>query len=162
MTRVPAFIAATLLAALPATAQDAASIIDLICGRTVHYWDPGLGNQIEYTAADGQAYLWHGDTDQLVVGTWEVTAITLDIGEVCYVYEPGAFSLDDPGSEFCFRWDDLIEDVPADGVRDGDPYNLASGEQPFSLPRDRPVSLEDLRARFPDQPPERACGLLMM
>lgn len=162
MTRALQALGALVLTALPVQAQDAASIIDLICGRTVHYWDPALGNQIEYTAADGQAYVWHGDTDQLVTGTWEVTQITLNIGEVCYVYDPGSFGSDDPGSEYCFRWDDLIEDVPSDGVREGDPYNLASGTQPFSLPTDGPVSLDDLRARFPDQPPERACGLLMM
>lgn len=150
------------LCALPAAAQDAASIIDLICGRTVHYFNPALGNQIEYTAPNGDAFLWHSQTDQLVIGIWEVNEINLDYGEVCYKYLPGSFSDLDPGSEFCFDYDALIADVPTDGVREGDPYNLASGQMPFPLPFDTPVSVEDLREAYPDQPPERACGVLMM
>ncbi|MBO6604865.1 hypothetical protein [Rhodophyticola porphyridii] len=155
-------IFAAALTALPAGAQDAASILALICGRTVHYFSPELGNQIEYTAPDGSAYLWHSGNEGLVLGTWEVTEITPDIGEVCYVYRPGSFGADDPGSEFCFDWEMLISDVPQDGVRDGDPYNLASGLRPFALPFTRPVSVAALRTEFPDQPPERACGTLMM
>lgn len=150
------------LSVLPAQAQDAASIIDLICGRTVHYFNTALGNQIEYTAPDGSAYLWHSQTDEIVVGIWEVSQITLDLGEVCYKYLPGSFGPTDPGSEFCFDHAALVEDIPTDGVREGDPYNLASGTRPFPLPFDIPVSVEDLRAEFPDQPPERACGVLMM
>lgn len=144
------------------TAQDAASIIELICGRTVHYFNPALGNQIEYTAPSGEAFLWHSRTNQLVVGIWEVTEITLDLGEVCYTYLPGSFGPDDPGSVFCFDYDRLIADIPSDGVREGDPYDLASGTQPFPLPFETPVSVEDLRDQYPDQPPERACGVLMM
>jgi len=150
------------LSALPAQAQDAASIIELICGRTVHYFNGGLGNQIEYTAPNGSAYLWHSRTEQIVIGIWEVNEITLNIGEVCYKYLPGSFSEDDPGSEFCFDYDSLVADIPADGVREGDPYNLASGQMPFPLPFDRPISVKELRDGYPDQPPERACGVLMM
>jgi hypothetical protein len=155
-------LAIAALSALPAQAEDAASIIELICGRTVHYFNPALGNQIEYTAPNGEAYLWHSLTDELVIGIWEVNEITLNVGEVCYKYLPGSFSDTDPGSEFCFDYGALIRDIPADGVRDGDPYNLASGEAPFPLPIDTPMSVEDLRDAYPDQPPERACGVLMM
>jgi hypothetical protein len=161
MIRLPALALAT-LTALPAGAQDAASIIDLICGRTVHYFNTGLGNQIEYTAADGSAYLWHSSSDDVIIGLWEVTALTLDIGEVCYKYLPGSFGPEDMGSEFCFDYEELVADVPADGVREGDPYDLASREIPFALPFDVPVSVDALRDAYPDQPPERACGTLMM
>lgn len=150
------------LAALPAPAQDAASIVDLICGRTVHYFNTDLGNQIEYTAADGQAYLWYSGAETLITGTWEVTALSLDFGQVCYVYAPGSFGPDDLGSTFCWSYEELLRDIPESGVREGDPYDLASGSLPFVLPFDRVVSVESLQERFPDQPPERACGLLMM
>lgn len=159
--------AALLLVALsavarPAPAEDAASIIELICGRTVHFFDASSGNQIEYTAADGSAYLWHSQADAIIIGTWEVTQITLDSGEVCYRYEPGSFSATDPGSEFCFDYGGLVIDIASAGVREGDPYGLATGEMPFPLPLDTPVSVARLREIYPDQPPERACGLLMM
>jgi hypothetical protein len=155
-------LAIAALSALPAQAEDAASIIELICGRTVHYFNPALGNQIEYTAPNGEAYLWHSLTERIVIGIWEVNEISPGVGEVCYKYLPGSFSDIDPGSEFCFDYGALVADVPADGVREGDPYNLASGEMPFPLPFENPMSVEDLRDAYPDQPPERACGMLMM
>lgn len=159
-TALPALLA--LITALPATAQDAASIIELICGRTVHYYNPDLGNQIEYTAADGTAYLWFTGSDKLAIGTWEVTAISLDLGEVCYTYQPGSFGPLDTGSTFCWTYQALLDDIPTSGVREGDPYDLASGTAPYPLPRETPVSVTAMRQDFPDQPPERACGLLMM
>ncbi len=61
-----------LLAGSPASAQGAVdALFDLLCGRTVHFYDAG-GNQIEYTSGDGSAYLWFNGIEDVIVGTWGV------------------------------------------------------------------------------------------
>ena len=147
----------------PALAEDAATIRELLCGRTLHFFDAEIGNQIEYTASDGTAYLLHNDIDGVGLGTWRVTEDSAPEGaQVCYTYQPGTFGPEDAGSQFCFGYNDLVVDLQPNGVRDGDPYRLTEGKRPFLLPIDRPASVASLRAQYADQPPERACGMPMM
>lgn len=64
--------APTLLAADPVGAQGAVdALFDLLCGRTVHFYDAS-GNQIEYTAGDGTAFLWYHGLEDVIVGSWGV------------------------------------------------------------------------------------------
>ncbi len=175
------------LGAAPANAQGAVdALFDLLCGRTVHFYDLS-GNQIEYTAGDGTAYLWFHDLPGVIVGTWGVYSNqevqdrlpggSDDTGpdggldgrdilegpsfgaQVCYEYGPGAFGPLDPGGFHCFSEAELFETVVAGGVFAGDRYGLRDGEPPFILPEHPFQTLESFEADFPELPPEPACGV---
>lgn len=126
----------------------AAEIVELLCGRTVHYHSPGIGNQIEFTDPNGSAYLWHPLPGGLVTGIWWLDAPQDGETQVCYTYPEDAFG---PGSggDHCFTYGDLVEHVPLDGIRDGDPYDLASGKEPFPLPAFPPIPPAALAQTFP-------------
>ncbi|MBF9044993.1 hypothetical protein HKCCE4037_16745 [Rhodobacterales bacterium HKCCE4037] len=176
-----------LLAAGPASAQGAVdALFDLLCGRTVHFYDTG-GNQIEYTSGDGSAYLWHPASDETIVGTWGVYSdeevaernndgsgdegrdgglSSEDVfdsptfgAQVCYEYPPGSFGPLDQGGFHCWTEQRLFETVVQGGVFPGDRYGLADGEPPYPLPEHPFVELESFDADFPQLPPEPACGV---
>ena len=73
----PALLSVAVLAAGSSQAQDADMLFDLMCGRTLHYYNPGvpfgagIGNQIEYTSPDGSAFLWHPNGEGVIIGSWE-------------------------------------------------------------------------------------------
>ncbi len=162
------------------------ALFDLLCGRTVHFYDLS-GNQIEYTAGDGTAYLWFYDLPGVIVGTWGVYSDAEvedrqndgsgDTGrdggldgsgvfdsptfgaQVCYEYPPRAFDLLDPGGFHCFSEAELFGTVVAGGVFAGDRYGLRDGEPPFILPEHPFQTLESFEAEFPELPPEPACGV---
>ncbi len=176
------------LAVVPtaANAQAVDALFELLCGRSVHFYDPS-GNQIEYTAGDGTAFLWfHGQPD-VIIGTWGVYSdaevaerrddgssdegrdggldstdlFSAPIGgaQVCYEYGPGAFGPLDTGGFHCFDEVDLFETVVNGGVFPGDRYGLRDGEPPYLLPEHPFVMLDSFDADFPQLPPEPACGV---
>ncbi|UWQ97196.1 hypothetical protein K3728_08280 [Rhodobacteraceae bacterium M385] len=180
------FCALTIFA-LPANAQaNVDALFDLLCGRTVHFYDSS-GNQIEYTAGDGTAYLWYHDLPDVIVGSWGVYSdaelrelqndgsndtgrdggldsrelFDLPIGgaQVCYEYPAGGFGPLDPGGFHCWDELDLFETVVEGGVFPGDRYGLRDGEPPFNLPEHPFQTLESFDADFPQLPPEPACGV---
>ena len=144
----------------PAAAQnpydDAAALTELLCERSIHFYDEGIGNQIEYTAPDGTAYLWHPESDTVVIGTWQVETPDGGIASVCYRYDPGAFE-NYLGEPICFSYGGLAEDLAPDGIRDGDPYGLADGTIPAPLPAHPMLDPGALRAEFPDVPRGPTC-----
>lgn len=173
--------------ALPANAQAVDALFDLLCGRSVHFYDAS-GNQIEYTAGDGTAYLWFHGMPDVIVGTWGVYSDSEiaernndgsgDVGrdggldsvdlldapafegaQVCYEYGPGAFGPLDPGGFHCFDEVLLFETVVEGGIFPGDRYGLRDGVPPYLLPEHPFVELESFDADFPQLPPEPACGL---
>lgn len=134
----------------------AADIIELLCGRTVHYHTPVIGNQIEYTHPDGSAYLWHPLAGDMAIGTWELEFPDGAPDQVCYTYPDGSFG---PGSGgvHCFTYPDLIADIPMEGLRDGDPYDLSTGNAPFALPAFPPILPSELAKDFPAAPRGPGC-----
>jgi hypothetical protein len=156
--------AAALCVPVAASAQSAATIRDLICGRTVHYHTPGIGNQIEYTAPDGTAYLWYPDMPDAIIGTWQITPQGLDDAQTCFTYPldevDGAFGIYD-GDPICFNSAALVRDVPERAIRDGDPYNLETGQVPFVLPSFPYLSIEELKRDFPAVELPDGCDALL-
>lgn len=182
-----AFLCALVVTAVPANAQAVDALFDLLCGRSVHFYDAS-GNQIEYTAGDGTAYLWFHGQPEVIVGTWGVYSdaeiaqrrIEDALGEdflgeglfdgplpdgptagaqVCYEYGPGAFGPMDTGGFHCFDEVLLFETVVAGGIFPGDRYGLSDGTPPYLLPEHPFVELESFDADFPQLPPEPACGV---
>lgn len=179
-------LAAVVAAPLPVQAQAVEALFDLLCGRTVHFYDTS-GNQIEYTAGDGTAFLWYHGLSDVIVGSWGVysdaeVAERLNDGsgeegrdggldssdlfdlptpgaQVCYEYPPGGFGPLDPGGFHCWDEVDLFETVVEGGVFPGDRYGLRDGVPPFVLPEHPFQRLESFDADFPQLPPEPACGV---
>ncbi|MBF9032147.1 hypothetical protein HKCCE3408_17240 [Rhodobacterales bacterium HKCCE3408] len=157
MNATRGLVLAFCLSACPAAAQDPAAVYDLLCGRTAQFYSPGIGTQIEYTAPDGRAFLWFPGQDDVILGTWEVGQMTDGVAELCYVYEPGSFTGED-GETFCFTYPGLIADLVEGGLRDGDPYDLMSGEVPFVTLPFSEVDPTGLKTEYPDQPQAPACA----
>lgn len=144
--------------ASPVQAQGVEALFELLCGRSVHFHDEG-GNQIEYTAGDGTAYLWYHGIPEVLVGTWGVFD-TPGIGpQVCYEYDPGAFGPLDTGGQHCWTEERLFETVIQGGIFEGDRYGLRDGEPPFLLPEQPMQTLESFEDDFPELERERVCGL---
>ncbi len=157
MIRIAAALAA-LLSTPAAQAQATDALFDLLCGRSTHFYDEG-GNQIEYTAGDGTAYLWHHTDTEVIVGTWAVSTTEEGAAQVCYQYPRGAFGVELVLPTYCFSESDLFDTVVQGGVFDGDRYGLRDGQPPYPLPEHPFVPLESFDADFPRLPPEPTCGL---
>ncbi|MBL4628637.1 MAG: hypothetical protein JKY00_11500 [Roseicyclus sp.] len=178
-----AALCALAISSTSANAQAVDALFDLLCGRTVHFYDPS-GNQIEYTAGDGTAYLWFHDLPDVIVGTWGVYSDgeldqrgegngtsrediggsdllnqPLDGAQVYYEYGPGAFGPQDVGGFHCFDELELFETVVSGGIFPGDRYGLRDGVPPYTLPEHPFVPLENFDTDFPQLPPEPACGV---
>ncbi|MEL6532094.1 MAG: hypothetical protein AAFN09_03805 [Pseudomonadota bacterium] len=158
------------LAAQPGAAQDASILFDLLCGRTVHYYDPGIptgtgiGNQIEYTSPDGSAFLWHPDDDDVIIGTWSVEPDTEGNGMVCYEYPEDSFDqalIPYNGEPICFDGMGLTNDIVDLGIRNGDVYGLSDGIPPFEMQSHPQLGIEDLRGQFPQDAPATGCVAMM-
>ncbi|MEM6610428.1 MAG: hypothetical protein AAF689_17850 [Pseudomonadota bacterium] len=144
--------------ALPATAQSAVDIVELLCGRTVQYYSVTIGNQIEFTDPDGTAYLWHPfAAGGVVIGDWRIEVPDNADVQVCYTYPDGSFG-PDTGGDHCFTYAGLIDDIVEDGIRDGDPFDLRTGVAPFPLPLNPPLPAARLSEMYPDQDRGPGCS----
>lgn len=77
-----------------------ASFDQMFRGRTSMSADPCHGEQIEYNAPDGKAYLWYGTNADVVVGEW---AIVSDEGDP-RVVALNRFKNGDPVPKYCQRY----------------------------------------------------------
>lgn len=147
------------LAILPvdATAQSNVSLHDQLCGRTTHSYYGG-GNQIEYMRADGSGFFWRYGRSDSVGGQWWVVENQLGGEDVCFRYEAGAFSPVSPLQEHCTNGTVFMNNLIPDGLRDGDPYDLESGDAPFYLIARPLIPTSNLARQFPDQPRDGACN----
>lgn len=157
------------VSALPASAQDASMLFDLLCGRTLHFYDPGvptgagIGNQIEYTAPDGSAFLWHPDDAEVIVGSWEVLPQENGTAQVCYEYPPDSFAnslIPYDGGPICWDGGGLTNDIVPLGVRNGDPYGLSDGVPPFEISDHPALDSQILREQFPQEAPATGCEVM--
>lgn len=104
---------------------------------------PGPGSQVTYLAADGRAYLWHPGEKKILPGRWVLRA-ERDSHEVCVGYAPdstGRAAVRAAGDLNCILLGDLALSVTETGK--GDLFDLASGQAPYILGRDR-TTLEKL------------------
>lgn len=109
---------------------------------------PGPGTQLEFLANDGWSYLWYPGNRGVVRGQWTLHH-WYDKYAVCFRY--GAATLKpktkDPRDSFdCTLLSDYAPTVTE--LVEGDPFNLASGQLPFVLVRDK-TTIDDLLKRRP-------------
>ncbi len=155
MKRAALAIAAC-IAASQAAAERVSHVFELLCDRTLHYFDPGVGNQIEFTTADGRAYLWFNGEPDVITGTWEVLEPAPGQIEICYHYDPQATT--PAGQTYCHAYGTWLITIQENGIRDGDPYGLQNGQIPFLLPRIPRLPPEGFEADYPDGPRGAGCA----
>lgn len=141
--------------ATPLRAETVADVFELLCNRTLHFYDGGVGNQIEYTSADGAAFLWFNGEPDIITGVWEVLEQDQGRIEICYTYDPQPAAPN--GERFCHDYATWLTTIPENGIRDGDPYDLASGQIPFRLWHSPALPPESFDAQFPDLPRGSGC-----
>lgn len=98
------------------------------CGKTLLFYDPGHGNQIEYLDPAGRCYLWYPGNSSIVVGKWraDTTNIYFQYGLNTYnpiTPQPGGVWNESPIAPWSAS---IMEAVP------GDIHNLKNG-LPFVL-----------------------------
>ncbi|MEM9757497.1 MAG: hypothetical protein AAF914_15955 [Pseudomonadota bacterium] len=151
-----------MLVASPGQAESVAIAFEFLCDRTIHYFNDGIGNQIEYTSPEGGAYLWFPDTPEVIVGTWDVFERDDGVVEICFEYPANSFGFDGltiNNSEIhCFEYGAWVADIQEDGIRDGDPFQLASGEIPFMLQAYPRLPSEILEATSEEVPRGAGCA----
>lgn len=143
------------LTATQAQADTVAAVFELLCDRTLHYYDDGVGNQIEYTSADGAAFLWFNGMTEVITGAWEVLENTPGQIEICYTYDPQPVAPE--GEVFCHDYAAWQVTIQENGIRDGDPYALSSGQVPFNLWQTPRLPPEAFDAQYPDLPRGAGC-----
>jgi hypothetical protein len=120
-----------------------------ICGNTHHFY-AGPGNQIEYHAPDGTAFLWHPEAEDVVVGTWRMGESAAGDPLLCYTYPIDSLRPGFNGEEFCNDAAVQIAATVPGGVSRGDRFNLSSGEQPFPIQAHPMWPPESYPDRFPE------------
>ncbi|WP_437320808.1 hypothetical protein [Sorangium sp. So ce385] len=114
--------------------------------KTVLYYDPSHGNQIEYTGPDGRAFLWYPTNRSPLPGDWRI-----DGQRICFQYGESSFNpvTGDHGGEWECTPLEQHERHMVDSVS-GDVFGLATGSLPFRLPvHPRFDSIADVKALAP-------------
>jgi len=144
--------------AAPAVAVETPeSLANLLCDRTIHVYY-NIGNQIEYLSPNGETFFWHPFVAEIVSGTWRTTRSEAGETQVCFQYPEDAPFPGGGGDEFCLNGAWFLSTFLEDGLRDGDPYNLRSGNVPYPLPPDPPVDVGKLSEDFPSQDRAAYCA----
>jgi hypothetical protein len=98
--------------------------------KTLLFYDPSHGNQIEYFAPDGKCYLWYPGNKRALPGHWRMEGDT-----ICFLF--GSNTYNPVTGEIGGNWDKRPFKHFAATVAhtaDGDVHGLATGQVPYSLP----------------------------
>ena len=108
-------------------------LAEIYIGQTNRYYEPGHGVQIEYTAPDGNMYLWYPGNRQVVTGTWRLDGET----HICFNYQSN--SRNPLTGNSGGRWECQYVTIQSDRITEraaGDLFGLAEREMvPFRLQR---------------------------
>lgn len=106
-------------------------IQEKLSDRTYMYLQDGHGIYLEYTAADGQLFMWYPYNGGVVKGTWDVVDMS-DGPRACYQYRGayhGVTGEYEPNE--CIDAGQTLSSMNVLDYRDGDPFNLSSGHIPY-------------------------------
>lgn len=98
--------------------------------KTLLFYDPSHGNQIEYFAPDGKCYLWYPGNKRALPGHWRMEG-----DSICFLF--GSNTYNPVTGEIGGNWDKRPFQSFAATVEhtaDGDVHGLATGRVPYSLP----------------------------
>lgn len=97
--------------------------------KTLLFYDPSHGNQIEYFAPDGKCYLWYPGNKRALPGHWRMEG-----DNICFLF--GSNTYNPVTGEIGGNWDKRPFNHFAKTVArtaDGDVHGLATGQVPHSL-----------------------------
>ncbi|MEQ9609689.1 MAG: hypothetical protein RLN99_18675 [Kiloniellaceae bacterium] len=108
----------------------------------------GAGTQVEYLAETGEAYLWHPDQRDIIVGVWDIP-VSSNPYRVCFLYPNARKDWASGKTEdlaFCEALGAYAELV--NETAEGDSFGLSTGGRvPFLLGRQE-VTITDLLKRL--------------
>ena len=132
-----AFIALAIIAITPPA-------LGQYVNRTIMYFGPGHGTQVEYYAPNGVSWLWYPGNRTSLPGRYKVEG-----SNICFQYGPNTYNPvtgSRGGTWECgpiaFHDNSIVETLQ------GDVFDLADGTIPFILEPDR-VTIETLSRRAP-------------
>lgn len=97
--------------------------------KTLLFYDPSHGNQIEYFAPDGKCYLWYPGNKRALPGHWRMEG-----DNICFLF--GANTYNPVTGEIGGNWEKRPFKHFAETVAhtaNGDVHGLATGQIPHSL-----------------------------
>lgn len=126
---------------------------DLFCNRTIHFYEPAHGNQIEFFDPEGQSYLWYPGLDEAVPGEWRIwPPETSPEHEICFRYPQRFYNpvTQEYGGEWkCRTFSSFAEGLVNAGVKDGDAFGLSTLSVPFDLPAHPVADMDILQGLLP-------------
>jgi len=140
-----------------AQAQTVRELTDLLCDRTLHFFEPEVGNQIQYTAPDGSLHLWFPGRNATITGRWSVVQNQGEKPQICL-----SFDEENPAGgpiEQCHALEEWQSWLVEGGTVAGDPYALTSGAPPFLLPQRPQIPRAGLARLYPDVATGPRCAL---
>ena len=108
-----------------------------ICGKTVFFYENAHGNQVEYFAPDGFAYLWYPGNRVSVPSQWKIEPSLLgNAAQICFKYPNRSYN--PVTKKFGGKWECrpffLFESNMNDTKLSGDVFGLSLGS--CSIPDD--------------------------
>ena len=105
-----------------------------LADKTVRTYSPAYGNQIEYFAPDGRAYLWFPGNSRPVPSRWRLEHFVFRY-KICFQYPNSSYDAvtKEPGGkwecQYLYRYAGRIVEITKTDI-----FNLASGRVPYKLP----------------------------
>lgn len=132
---------------------------EYLSNKTRRSWDPAHGVQVEYTSADGRAYLWYPGNKLILAGRWKTLEYDANVPapdgprslkqfKVCFDYGPNTYNpaTGHAGGWECTHFVNLL--FSGGPSRSGDVFGLAKRKTPpFILDKTEKPSLDELLAR---------------
>ena len=106
--------------------------------RTIVFYEPSHGTQIEYFAPDGGAFLWYPGKSRVVAGKYK-----LDGNKICFQYGKNTYNpvtRQAGGNWKCSP--SFVHRYSGKKACSGDPFNLKTGNIPFRLKKESYLSAE--------------------
>jgi len=97
--------------------------------RTIIFYEPSHGTQIEYFAPSGDAYLWYPGNTRVVAGKYKI-----DGNNICFLY--GKKTYNPVTRQIGGKWNcrpSFTHRFSAQKACSGDPFKLSTGDIPYRL-----------------------------
>ena len=146
---------------VPAASQSITKARAKLCDRTLFHYDKGHGNQIEYYAPDGFAYLWYPGNWRSVRSLWKLEATGRKRRTtICFKYARNTYNpmtKQHGGKWECrpFSW--FLKGTHKKSPV-GDVFGLSTGTIPFRLDRHPKLNPGDLMKGKKPRQVDPACS----
>lgn len=152
-----------LILPVPAASQSVMEARNILCDRTVFFYDRGHGNQIEYFSANGLAYLWYPGNRGAVPSQWRLEARS-GTGEttICFKYPRRGYNpvTKKYGGNWVCRLFSVFWSHTNGEPTVGDIFGLSTGTVPYPLPNHPRVDPDNIISPELQREADPACMAL--